>query len=103
MMTRFRVLRDCFVGGRYFVKDTVVDLPGDLEKSPKNFQLMDENALVVEKQSGGTTYAEMASKMPAISSDVGASPHKELDEVADELPLYISKKDRIKLGLPLED
>ena len=34
-------LRDCYVGEVFWARGTVCELPDDLDKSPKNFQLME--------------------------------------------------------------
>lgn len=41
-MAQYFVLRNCFTGDRYYAQGNVVDLPPDLEKSPKNFRAVDE-------------------------------------------------------------
>ena len=39
---KYLCLRDCFVGGIYWVKGKVYELPDELEKSPKNFKALEE-------------------------------------------------------------
>lgn len=43
-MASYYVLRNCFTGDRYYAQGSVVDLPPDLEKSPKNFRAVDGEA-----------------------------------------------------------
>ena len=69
---QYKVLRDCYVNDRLWFAGSTVELPDDMEKSPKNFE------------------------------PVGAKTQK-ADKHNDEPEVYVSKKDREKLGLPPEE
>ena len=41
-MSSYYVLRDCFVGSRFYGAGKIYDLPDSLDISPKNFKAVDE-------------------------------------------------------------
>jgi len=101
---KYEVLRDCFVGGKYFQKDTTCELPDDFEKSPKNFRLIDGELPIAQEKppEDALTFAQIATKRPTITSGVVSPPKPDIplntkatiiEKVADEeLPLYVSDK-----------
>ena len=102
----YLVLRNCFVGGRYYAKGTTCELPDTLEKSPKNFQEIAEGKTTPQKSAEFIPVAlsQIASKQATITSEVIDVVENTplVTEQGEESPLYISKKDREKLGLPPE-
>jgi len=73
----YLVLRDCFVGGSYYVKGTVCDIPDNVEKSPKNFKPLDGNG-------------DINLNKPAISNEP-----KTLYDIAQMKPNIIGQEDTI--------
>ncbi len=53
---KYRVLRNCYTGDRYYQEGNVYDLPDSVEKNPKNFQLVGEipNKVVPTPSSAAT-------------------------------------------------
>lgn len=86
-MAQYFVLRDCFVGDRYYHQGSIVDLPPDLEKSPKNFRAVDEPPAPITPAE--PVMAIQQAPEPQNDEPVGVS-EPELDY--DNAPVYISDK-----------
>ena len=77
MSSKYLCLRDCFVGDRYFAKDTVWDLPDNLEKSPKNFQLVGDNT-VKEPEPTPAPLSEVTGALEPVRNGVVMTPEPEV-------------------------
>lgn len=106
---KYIVLRDCFVGGIYYAKGSICDIPDNIEKSPKNFRPLNESENANTKPAISdvpkTLYDIAQTKPDIIGQELPEEPKdfEEFvanieDETKDDPPLYVS--DKPKRGRP---
>ncbi len=103
---KFLVLKDAFVENRYRTKGTIADLPDKYAGEPSVFKPVESTEPTTSSPEPlePKTFAEVTKQKPVISSEESTIDESEPVGTSPEEPkVYISKKDRAKLGMPPED